>query len=38
EKILSLVRRAQRVGVDADQATRAALRRWEAEIRAAEQS
>ncbi|CEI30544.1 MazG family protein [Propionibacterium freudenreichii] len=38
EKILGLVRRAQRVGVDADQATRAALRRWEAEIRAAEQS
>jgi XTP/dITP diphosphohydrolase len=38
EKILSLVRRAQRAGIDADQATREALRRWEAEIRAAEQS
>lgn len=37
EQILSLVRRAQLDGIDADQATRTALRRWEDQIRAAEQ-
>ncbi len=36
EQILQIVRRAQISGVDVDQATRAAVRRWEEQIRAAE--
>lgn len=38
EQILQIVRRAQISGVDVDQATRAAVRRWEGQIRATEKN